>query len=542
MQPINYMQGYQNPLDNLLGQVHAYQAISQNANTLRSQKAQSELEEAVSERKILAMQDLQTVDYNSEQALREHAMRYADLEYSKGVQAHLATLDEKQRQAEIGRVSQTLSLLKNGKNDVAIDDLLAQAQAYENAGDSQNAQGARQMAERIRQDPKSALDFLGQRFAIVVGKDGMSAYKDYVDSTAPKANFHDLGNQVMASLINPTTGEMTTQNVGFKGQSPDNLADNKRALAVAQGGWKNAQDVAHIQGGYNLQERQMQEAGDNARKQAELNLQAKIAEQEALIKANEVKPMEYGGKMWLVRADGKFKPMVGADGQQLSAGGVGGTGGGKSLTDTQSNAYTFGTRMLQSNDIVSRLEQQGVKMNWGQLQLDKDSWITTRTIVNAFSNPQQQQYAQAVDDFIHAVLRKESGAAIGADEYKGALRQYFPMPGDSPQVIAQKAQNRRTTIKGILGGVPSEHLLANNIDINNLYANQGGQGQQASQMSYNDIIKSSGAIQNTATTPSPQQKGGTNGVLQNVGGVLQATPLAPVGTVLKMAGGLLGGR
>lgn len=484
MQPINYMQGYQNPLESILNQVKMYQDFSQNANILQSQREQNRITTAHNDRRIQAMNDLQGVDFNDENALRTWAGRYGDLEYGKGLNEYLGKLDEQAKKAEIGRVSQTLSLIRNGKYTVAIDDLEQQAIAYENAGDKANAQGARQMAQFIRQDPQASIDFLGKTFAMMMGKDGMSAYKDYVDSTAPKANFHDLGNQVMASLINPTTGEMATQNVGFKGQSPDNYADNQTKFNIAQGGWQNDIDVAHINGGYNLQERQMQEAGQNARTQAELQLKANIAEQDRLLKSNEWKQMEADGKMWLVNANGDYKPLLNPQtGQQMLAGGVGGTGGGKPLTDTQSNAYTFGTRMLQSNDIVSRLEQQGVKMNWGQLQLDKDSWITTRTLVNAFSSPQQQQYAQAVDDFIHAVLRKESGAAIGADEYKGALRQYFPMPSDSPQVISQKAQNRKTTLAGILGGVPNDFLLSQGIDLNAIKGgsqrqNGGGQPQQ----------------------------------------------------------------
>jgi hypothetical protein len=55
---------------------------------------------------------------------------------------------------------------------------------------------------------------------------------------------------------------------------------------------------------------------------------------------------------------------------------------------------------------------------------------------------------QAQRDFINAVLRQESGASIGSSEFDSAKRQYFPQPGDTPEVIAQKRANRELVIKG----------------------------------------------------------------------------------------------
>ena len=68
---------------------------------------------------------------------------------------------------------------------------------------------------------------------------------------------------------------------------------------------------------------------------------------------------------------------------------------------------------------------------------------------NLALKPKTQQVEQAQRDFVNAVLRKESGAAIGASEFKNAQRQYFPQPGDSKEVIEQKAKNRRTAIQGL---------------------------------------------------------------------------------------------
>jgi 3-deoxy-D-arabino-heptulosonate 7-phosphate (DAHP) synthase len=71
-----------------------------------------------------------------------------------------------------------------------------------------------------------------------------------------------------------------------------------------------------------------------------------------------------------------------------------------------------------------------------------------------FASPGEQQVEQAQRDFINAVLRRESGAVISNDEFANGRRQYFPQPGDTPQVIEQKRRNREMAIQGIMMEVP----------------------------------------------------------------------------------------
>ncbi|MGB0855392.1 MAG: hypothetical protein ACPGSI_18995, partial [Pikeienuella sp.] len=47
------------------------------------------------------------------------------------------------------------------------------------------------------------------------------------------------------------------------------------------------------------------------------------------------------------------------------------------------------------------------------------------------------------------ILRRESGAVISDEEFENANVQYFPVPGDSPEVIAQKRRNRENAIEGL---------------------------------------------------------------------------------------------
>ena len=55
----------------------------------------------------------------------------------------------------------------------------------------------------------------------------------------------------------------------------------------------------------------------------------------------------------------------------------------------------------------------------------------------------QQQYKQAADDWIRAKLRKESGAVIAPAEMQQEYETYFPIPGNDPATIKQKAMARR---------------------------------------------------------------------------------------------------
>jgi hypothetical protein len=68
---------------------------------------------------------------------------------------------------------------------------------------------------------------------------------------------------------------------------------------------------------------------------------------------------------------------------------------------------------------------------------------------NFAASPSQQKMEQAQRDFVNAVLRQESGASISPAEFDNARKQYFPQPGDSGEVIAQKAKNRAIAIDGM---------------------------------------------------------------------------------------------
>jgi len=119
----------------------------------------------------------------------------------------------------------------------------------------------------------------------------------------------------------------------------------------------------------------------------------------------------------------------------------------KPLTEFQGKSALFGSRAAAASDIIGGISPEmagGAKT----LQYWQSVPIAGR-VANMMSGSQEQKLAQAQRDFVNAVLRLESGAVIGQDEFENATQQYFPQPGDSEEVIAQKAQNRERAIAGL---------------------------------------------------------------------------------------------
>lgn len=119
------------------------------------------------------------------------------------------------------------------------------------------------------------------------------------------------------------------------------------------------------------------------------------------------------------------------------------------FTQEQGKAATFVDRMAKSHDIITKNENinDGIGGYIGGVAAGKPA-IRDSSAFNLAASPERQQTIQAQRDFVNAVLRRESGAAISQSEFDNAYRQYFPQPGDSQEVIGQKRANRLTEIQG----------------------------------------------------------------------------------------------
>jgi len=111
------------------------------------------------------------------------------------------------------------------------------------------------------------------------------------------------------------------------------------------------------------------------------------------------------------------------------------------LSEAEAKNAGFLERGNKSNAVLNELEGQGTSLY--------NSTIGNIPIVGNYARSQDaQKYDQAKRDFVNAVLRRESGAVISPNEFANAEQQYFPQPGDGPEVIAQKRANREAAIKG----------------------------------------------------------------------------------------------
>ena len=111
----------------------------------------------------------------------------------------------------------------------------------------------------------------------------------------------------------------------------------------------------------------------------------------------------------------------------------------------QSNAALFGRRMQQSEEIFKALNNSG---------FDRASRVQSlkELLPTEFQGEDLRKQSQAERNFVSAVLRRESGAAIADHEFTSAEQQYFERPGDTEDIKKIKAANRQQAIEGLKVG------------------------------------------------------------------------------------------
>lgn len=127
-------------------------------------------------------------------------------------------------------------------------------------------------------------------------------------------------------------------------------------------------------------------------------------------------------------ATGQYETISGLDPSQLD------------LKESESASTIYSGRMQQAQNILDLVEREGTDFAQRIAQ-------NIPLVGNYLTTPEYKSYDQAKRNFINAVLRKESGAAIAESEFENADKQYFPQPGDTPDIIAQKRENRELAIR-----------------------------------------------------------------------------------------------
>jgi len=314
-------------------------------------------------------------------------------------------------------------ILANPTEENAIQTLTMAQQQY--GLPAQMVDGAKAQIYAARNDPNKL-----KQLAVGWGGDA--------EKVLGKFQSVNMGGTQEQQRVNPITGQMEVAGVQARTQSPDSIA--------SQGVQMRGQDMANAR------------AAEANRLRAEGNAQGRVP---SGYRAKEDGSLEFipGGP-----ADPNTKPA-----------------GGKPLNDTQAKALQFGTRMQVSNELLDKLSEQGVNASIPGAR----AGYGIGAAISALQPAERQQLDQAKRDFINAVLRRESGAAISPSEFDSAEKQYFPQPGDSAEVRAQKKQNRELSTRGILAEVPDAESRVAQVRGAGAPKAEAAKGQQPKQKAMN---------------------------------------------------------
>lgn len=163
---------------------------------------------------------------------------------------------------------------------------------------------------------------------------------------------------------------------------------------------------------------------------------------------------------------GRFYPNNPPSGMAITSDGQGGFSvqqgpgvTGRPLTVEEGKTTGYLIRAERAEQVLGELEKQGTSIVGRTADMIPGG--------NFFKSKDYQKFDQAKRNFINAQLRRESGAVISDAEFANAEQQYFPVPGDGPEVIAQKRQNRIDAIEGLRvgSGAGADKVKANGGEI-----------------------------------------------------------------------------
>lgn len=114
---------------------------------------------------------------------------------------------------------------------------------------------------------------------------------------------------------------------------------------------------------------------------------------------------------------------------------------GKAPTRIQYEVAGYANRLVQANSIFDTLAVVP--------GFESRSWWG-RIAPAIIKSPEMKQQEQAERNFVNALLRRESGAAIAESEFESAEKQYFPRPFDDEITLANKKQNRLLVLQSLI--------------------------------------------------------------------------------------------
>lgn len=125
----------------------------------------------------------------------------------------------------------------------------------------------------------------------------------------------------------------------------------------------------------------------------------------------------------------------------------------KPMTEAQSKDTVFVTRAAGA---LPRIDQFGNALT----SLPEAVGGSVPIVGNYAKSPEYRQAEQAGKEFLQAILRKDTGAAITKEETEEYGTVYLPQPGDDPATLEAKRQSRARAVAAIEMGLPPSAILA----------------------------------------------------------------------------------
>tara|TARA_Y100000114_G_scaffold38288_1_gene33939 strand:+ start:1077 stop:1718 length:642 start_codon:yes stop_codon:yes gene_type:complete len=121
------------------------------------------------------------------------------------------------------------------------------------------------------------------------------------------------------------------------------------------------------------------------------------------------------------------------------------------FTEGQKKAAGFAVRMDAAVAQMEALEDSGFNpVNAYDVTIENMPFVGD-LVENIFKSAKYQVYNRAVNDFLTAQLRKESGAQINPSEFDLMFKTYLPLPGDKAPVLQAKREARRAALAAMIG-------------------------------------------------------------------------------------------
>lgn len=131
-----------------------------------------------------------------------------------------------------------------------------------------------------------------------------------------------------------------------------------------------------------------------------------------------------------------------------------GAGDTRPFTEGQSRDNVFVTRAEGALSVLDPIAENLTS------RTDRAAEMVPFGLARGTQSDDFQVAKNAGDEFLQAILRKDTGAAITEPEQALYGVTYLPQPGDSAAVLAQKAQARRRAIEAIKSGQSPSQLIA----------------------------------------------------------------------------------